>query len=237
MTSSERHESTWRTVSTATTTQAVASPSTMTRVSDIPVHTGHYISIMAQDITVHQNGITSSLVFAASFKAAVFCDCRDGYNKWRDAKKPSAILAELCRKNAIPSPEYRELEIKVLNKIFKVPDEAFPEGMFPLIPLTCGSFCTKLKKKKTMSRIQSDHRQPGLADKRIAFHCFCLGGVGSVIALELSNRWAVALMVIVTKPQSSLYPTSVRCLERKSVGYIETMILKLKIIRQNNKDL
>uniref|UniRef100_A0A8C8M032 C2 domain-containing protein n=1 Tax=Oncorhynchus tshawytscha TaxID=74940 RepID=A0A8C8M032_ONCTS len=52
---------------------------------------------------------------------------KDGYNKWRDAKKPSAILAELCRNNAIPSPEYRELEIKVLNKIFKVPDEAFPE--------------------------------------------------------------------------------------------------------------
>uniref|UniRef100_A0A674C754 Fer-1-like protein 4 n=1 Tax=Salmo trutta TaxID=8032 RepID=A0A674C754_SALTR len=53
----------------------------------------------------------------------------DGYNKWRDAKKPSAILAELCRKNTIPSPEYRELEIKVLNKIFKVPDEAFPEEL------------------------------------------------------------------------------------------------------------
>ncbi|XP_071016401.1 fer-1-like protein 4 [Oncorhynchus clarkii lewisi] len=54
---------------------------------------------------------------------------KDGYNKWRDAKKPSAILAELCRNNAIPSPEYRELEIKVLNKIFKVPDEAFPEEL------------------------------------------------------------------------------------------------------------
>ncbi|CAB1314447.1 unnamed protein product [Coregonus sp. 'balchen'] len=54
---------------------------------------------------------------------------KDGYNKWRDAKKPSAILAELCRKNAIPSPEYRESEIKVLNKIFKVPDEAFPEEL------------------------------------------------------------------------------------------------------------
>uniref|UniRef100_A0A9J8CK52 Fer-1 like family member 4 n=1 Tax=Cyprinus carpio carpio TaxID=630221 RepID=A0A9J8CK52_CYPCA len=48
---------------------------------------------------------------------------KDGYNKWRDAKKPTAILLELCRKNGIPSPEYRESEIKVLNKIFKVPNE------------------------------------------------------------------------------------------------------------------
>ncbi|KAJ7998679.1 hypothetical protein DPEC_G00207380 [Dallia pectoralis] len=54
---------------------------------------------------------------------------KDGYNKWRDAKKPSAILAELCRKNAIPSPEYREWEVKVLNKIFKVPEEAIPEEL------------------------------------------------------------------------------------------------------------
>uniref|UniRef100_A0A8C1D1S3 Fer-1 like family member 4 n=1 Tax=Cyprinus carpio carpio TaxID=630221 RepID=A0A8C1D1S3_CYPCA len=52
---------------------------------------------------------------------------KDGYNKWRDAKKPTAILLELCRKNGIPPPEYRESEIKVLNKIFKVPNEAFPE--------------------------------------------------------------------------------------------------------------
>uniref|UniRef100_A0AAY4DXW4 C2 domain-containing protein n=1 Tax=Denticeps clupeoides TaxID=299321 RepID=A0AAY4DXW4_9TELE len=48
---------------------------------------------------------------------------KDGYNKWRDTKKPSAILAELCRKNAIPSAEYRDSEVKVLNKIFKVPPE------------------------------------------------------------------------------------------------------------------
>ncbi|XP_065097285.1 fer-1-like protein 4 isoform X2 [Paramisgurnus dabryanus] len=54
---------------------------------------------------------------------------KDGYNKWRDAKKPTAILSELCRKNGIPSPEYRESEIKVLNKIFKIPNEAFPEEL------------------------------------------------------------------------------------------------------------
>uniref|UniRef100_A0A672KN14 Fer-1-like protein 4 n=1 Tax=Sinocyclocheilus grahami TaxID=75366 RepID=A0A672KN14_SINGR len=54
---------------------------------------------------------------------------KDGYNKWRDAKKPTAILLELCRKNGISPPEYRESEIKVLNKIFKVPNEAFPEEL------------------------------------------------------------------------------------------------------------
>ncbi|XP_017548337.1 fer-1-like protein 4 [Pygocentrus nattereri] len=54
---------------------------------------------------------------------------KDGYNKWRDAKKPSAILAELCRKNGIPPPEYREMEVKVLNKIYRIPPEAFPEEL------------------------------------------------------------------------------------------------------------
>lgn len=54
---------------------------------------------------------------------------RDGYNMWRDSKKPTVILSELCRKNSIPTPEYRESEVKVLNKIFKVPPEAFPEEL------------------------------------------------------------------------------------------------------------
>lgn len=58
------------------------------------------------------------------------CTClfRDGYNKWRDAKKPTTILAELCRKNGLQCPEYRTNEVKVLNKIFKIPPDAVPEG-------------------------------------------------------------------------------------------------------------
>lgn len=51
----------------------------------------------------------------------------DGYNLWRDAKKPSTILTELCRKNNIPDPEFRTNEVKVLNKIFKIPPDAVPE--------------------------------------------------------------------------------------------------------------
>ncbi|XP_059184867.1 fer-1-like protein 4 [Centropristis striata] len=53
----------------------------------------------------------------------------DGYNIWRDAKKPTTILAELCRKNGVPSPEYRTSEVKVLNKIFKIPPDAVPEAL------------------------------------------------------------------------------------------------------------
>ncbi|KAJ7414853.1 Fer-1-like protein 4 [Pitangus sulphuratus] len=50
-----------------------------------------------------------------------------GYNAWRDAFKPTQILDSLCKKNSLPAPEYRWEEVKVDNKIFKVPPEAFPE--------------------------------------------------------------------------------------------------------------
>ncbi|NXL70966.1 FR1L4 protein, partial [Leptocoma aspasia] len=45
----------------------------------------------------------------------------------RRAFKPIQILDSLCKKNSIPAAEYRREEIKVDNKIFKVPPEAFPE--------------------------------------------------------------------------------------------------------------
>ncbi|XP_068598130.1 fer-1-like protein 4 [Brachionichthys hirsutus] len=53
----------------------------------------------------------------------------EGYNMWRDAKKPSTILADLCKKHGILNPEYRTSEIKVLNKIFKIPPDAVPEAL------------------------------------------------------------------------------------------------------------
>ncbi|CAL8360491.1 unnamed protein product [Lota lota] len=53
----------------------------------------------------------------------------DGYNKWRDAKNPSTILADLCRSSGISAPEYRPSEVKVLNKIFKIPPDAVPEEL------------------------------------------------------------------------------------------------------------
>ncbi|XP_037622050.1 fer-1-like protein 4 [Sebastes umbrosus] len=64
----------------------------------------------------------------ASCGLALYYDT-EGYNIWRDGKKPSAILAELCRKNGIMSPEYRTSEVKVLNKIFKIPPDAVPEAL------------------------------------------------------------------------------------------------------------
>ncbi|XP_053309216.1 fer-1-like protein 4 [Spea bombifrons] len=50
----------------------------------------------------------------------------DGYNKWRDAFKPTQILSSLCKKHSLPAPEYRREEVKVNSKIFKIPSEAFP---------------------------------------------------------------------------------------------------------------
>uniref|UniRef100_A0A8C5CLV0 C2 domain-containing protein n=1 Tax=Gadus morhua TaxID=8049 RepID=A0A8C5CLV0_GADMO len=47
----------------------------------------------------------------------------DGYNKWRDSKNPSSVLAGLCRSSGIDPPEFRPLEVKVLNKIFKIPPD------------------------------------------------------------------------------------------------------------------
>lgn len=47
---------------------------------------------------------------------------------WRDAFKPTQILDSLCKKMSLPAAEYRREEVKVGNKIFKVPPEAFPEG-------------------------------------------------------------------------------------------------------------
>ncbi|XP_031461526.1 fer-1-like protein 4 [Phasianus colchicus] len=51
----------------------------------------------------------------------------NGYNMWRDAFKPTQILDSLCKKMSLPAAEYRREEVKVGNKIFKVPPEAFPE--------------------------------------------------------------------------------------------------------------
>ncbi|XP_069099953.1 fer-1-like protein 4 isoform X1 [Pleurodeles waltl] len=62
----------------------------------------------------------------------------DGYNKWRDAFKPRQILESLCKKHGLPSPEFRRTEVKVNNKVFRIPQEAFPEEAF-----------TKDKKKET----------------------------------------------------------------------------------------
>ncbi|KAM8947023.1 fer-1-like protein 4 isoform 2-T2 [Pelodytes ibericus] len=54
----------------------------------------------------------------------------DGYNKWRDAFKPTQILSSLCKKHGLPAAEYRREEVKVNNKIFKIPSEALPNEPF-----------------------------------------------------------------------------------------------------------
>ncbi|EFN77733.1 Otoferlin [Harpegnathos saltator] len=41
-----------------------------------------------------------------------------GYNVWRDRERPTQILELLCRTNNLPSPEYREGEVKIGKQIF-----------------------------------------------------------------------------------------------------------------------
>ncbi|XP_075247387.1 otoferlin-like isoform X2 [Convolutriloba macropyga] len=42
-----------------------------------------------------------------------------GYNKWRDAEKPTQILTRLCRDLKIPEPIYKDNKVKVGGKIFR----------------------------------------------------------------------------------------------------------------------
>lgn len=52
----------------------------------------------------------------------------DGYNAWRDCLKPTQILTKLCKDSQLPEPEYRLEEVKVSNKIFKIPNNILPVG-------------------------------------------------------------------------------------------------------------
>nr|XP_012610306.1 fer-1-like protein 4 [Microcebus murinus] len=52
----------------------------------------------------------------------------DGYNAWRDAFRPSQILAGLCQRRGLPAPEYRAEAVKVGSKVFPTPPETLPPG-------------------------------------------------------------------------------------------------------------
>ncbi|XP_004867924.1 fer-1-like protein 4 [Heterocephalus glaber] len=52
----------------------------------------------------------------------------DGYNAWRDAFRPSQILAGLCQRCGLPAPEYRAEAVKVGSKVFLTPPETLPTG-------------------------------------------------------------------------------------------------------------
>ncbi|KAI3369771.1 hypothetical protein L3Q82_024597 [Scortum barcoo] len=105
--------------------------------ASFPLETELVITVMDHDLVGADDVIGETRVdlenrfysrHRASCGLALYYDT-DGYNRWRDAKKPSTILAELCRKNGIPSPEFRTSEVKVLNKIFKIPPDAVPEAL------------------------------------------------------------------------------------------------------------
>ncbi|XP_008568705.1 PREDICTED: fer-1-like protein 4 [Galeopterus variegatus] len=52
----------------------------------------------------------------------------DGYNAWRDAFRPSQILAGLCQRCGLPAPEYRTGAVKVGSKVFLTPPETLSPG-------------------------------------------------------------------------------------------------------------
>uniref|UniRef100_G3U6J9 C2 domain-containing protein n=1 Tax=Loxodonta africana TaxID=9785 RepID=G3U6J9_LOXAF len=52
----------------------------------------------------------------------------DGYNAWRDAFRPSQILAGLCQRRGLPTPEYRAGAVKVGSKVFLTPPETLLPG-------------------------------------------------------------------------------------------------------------
>jgi len=53
------------------------------------------------------------------FLFTLFPPCREGYNAWRDATKPSEILTKLCKDYGISGPFMRPGEIQVGTKVFK----------------------------------------------------------------------------------------------------------------------
>lgn len=66
------------------------------------------------DLSVHSSkGKPHPLCFT------LFSPCREGYNAWRDATKPSEILTKLCKDYRISGPFMRPGEIQVGTKIFK----------------------------------------------------------------------------------------------------------------------
>ncbi|XP_053783303.1 fer-1-like protein 4 isoform X4 [Desmodus rotundus] len=52
----------------------------------------------------------------------------DGYNAWRDAFRPSQILAGLCERCGLPAPEYRARAVKVGSKVFLTPPDTLLPG-------------------------------------------------------------------------------------------------------------
>lgn len=50
---------------------------------------------------------------------------RHGYNAWRDAMKPTQILARLCKDSRLDPPVYGDGQVKVGNQIFSGLSEDF----------------------------------------------------------------------------------------------------------------
>ncbi|XP_068119730.1 fer-1-like protein 4 [Hyperolius riggenbachi] len=95
----------------------------------------------------------------------------EGYNQWRDAFKPSQILSSLCKKHGLPAAEYRREEVKVNNKIFKVPSEAFPEDAFDRNKNTENDeLLSSYDEHKALYVLQNWHEMPEYGTKLVPEH-------------------------------------------------------------------
>lgn len=52
----------------------------------------------------------------------------EGYNEWRDREKPTQILEQLCRRNNLPLPKYRDRYVKIGRKTFPFDETEYPES-------------------------------------------------------------------------------------------------------------
>lgn len=52
----------------------------------------------------------------------------EGYNEWRDREKPTQILEQLCKRNNLPLPEYRNRYVKIGRKKFPFDETEHPES-------------------------------------------------------------------------------------------------------------
>lgn len=48
---------------------------------------------------------------------------RSGYNKWRDAMKPTQILSKLCKEGKIDGPVYSNGKVSIGRKTFSLSNE------------------------------------------------------------------------------------------------------------------
>lgn len=66
--------------------------------------------------------MSNNLIIRQHYLKIIFFKKRSGPNKWRDSRKPSEILEDLCKKRSIPfeMPTSENPNLKINNKLFNI---------------------------------------------------------------------------------------------------------------------